>query len=188
MTDSPVHLWTFQGIGFSLTSELPPYDPSHSQYSGQIARYSAQRQRLAKMLGMGDIIWCSTDPDNLWPTEAQPVLWCLSVPRAAPMWFLDAVLWNRLLRTDYDIPEAIKTQDDESLWPQLLRQRPDRESQVVLPRPVPKEWIVRQPVTFRKVEHLWTPGPNASAILSAHSSRVDLRTDPQGRLSWGRLV
>jgi hypothetical protein len=86
-----ISVWTFQTEGFSILEG--PVKPELSKYA---KKYPTAYQRLWKILGTKQFIWCMTDRRD-WGNKKGFCEWALSVPRRNVLRVIDSMVWNGII-------------------------------------------------------------------------------------------
>ena len=162
-------LWTFQGVGHSLTEGR--IDLARSPYRESVTKYDVAIGELARRIEpSGQFIWCLTREVEWY--EVHPLdKYVLDVSPSDFLAVLDGPVWERLLGTtsvpdslcdrwrsewDFDTHKVgctdyceLKRREylmavppKEVLWQSLILDVPTPESSVLLKHPIPVEWII----------------------------------------------
>ena len=171
-------LWSFHGAEFCLVTQA--VDHGKSDYATSVPSYIPATQRLCRLIGTSQFIWCHTVPTS---EHEERDRWILEVP-TSEVWFVDGIVWNRLLGIQCALPhvlriawmdEAIRKFPDDPIqrgryeehlykqfWDQLppsgdwinhllVEARADEYVSALVPLPVKREWVVHCPPQHRRV-------------------------------------
>lgn len=103
-----VRLWTWQGVGFDITSQR--LDPTRArQRSGIVEdrRLAAKYAVVERLIGTNQILWCSTRLSCWHNTEFDArAVWHLDVPDGHEMVMLDSWFGRELLARGWCVPRS----------------------------------------------------------------------------------